>query len=45
MRIKFSIYLHQTPMDTKCEQFYARVILLCVVQIIIFGVVGSISKV
>ena len=31
-------------MDTKYEQFYALVILLCVVQIIIFGVVGSISK-
>ena len=22
-RIKFSIYVHQTLMDTKCEQFYA----------------------
>ena len=21
--IKFSIYVHQTLMDTKCEQFYA----------------------
>ena len=21
-RIKFSIYVHQTLMDTKCEQFY-----------------------
>ena len=22
-RIKFSIYVHQTLMDTKCEEFYA----------------------
>ena len=22
-RIKFGIYVHQTLMDTKCEQFYA----------------------